>query len=537
MRGNAFIASAAQRSGPNRPKPIGFAEAHGAGSSRAHAGTRGRRHAQGKGTAELATVHAVHETISVGTISRVRRVRLTVRNQPCRPCAWPDRSASSLLGSIPRMTGQTDHTIAVVIPTFNRRAHLQTAVESVLQEHRVPIALHIFDNASTDDTETYARALAAQDPRVSYTRRLENIGAIGNYSQALASISTEYFVPLADDDWLLPGFLHDAHQVLEQQVELGAAVFVTEARDAQGVLAGTYPAALDQIRFGVLHPREHLDDWLRFGHYAWSSVLWRTRTLECLGVPYMHAGLPSDVDFQVQIFCHFPVYLCDRPGAVYSLHSDQASGGYDVSHVRSWARLFKRLDRAIERQKIFSRDEYLPLREIMKQRYRPCWTAPARSDVSARHRVAAASLAGFRLGDWETAFSLIQGVQDVANAFPPTVDGTVFQLPQIGSNAVAKQTIPALGGTNLVASVLDWMKQATETVDRLEQESVRLRAEKAELQAALSGASEREERARMLAEQNDRKRVDAETELAALGGHPLLRAMKKLRLLRLTKAA
>lgn len=435
------------------------------------------------------------------------------------------------------MTHQTDHTITVVIPTFNRRAHLQTAVESVLQERRVPIALHIFDNASADETETYARALAAQDPRVSYTRRPENIGATGNYSQALASISTEYFVPLADDDWLLPDFLRDAHQVLEQQAELGAAVFVTEARNAQGVLATTYPTALDQIRFGVLQPREHLDDWLRFGHYAWSSVLWRTRTLDCLGAPYLHTGLPSDVDFQVQIFCHYPVYLCNRPGAVYSLHDNQASGGFDVSHIRSWARLFKRLDREIGRQRILSRDEYLPLRAIMMQRVRANWITPARSDLSARHRVAAAFLAGFRLGDWESAFSLIQGVQDAANPLPPALGGTVFQLPQIGGEGVARQATAADGGADLVASVLGWMKEATEAMDRLEQDNGRLQAEKAELQAALSSANEREERARMLAEQNDRKRMDAETELQSLGAHPLLRAMKKLGLLRFSKAA
>lgn len=434
------------------------------------------------------------------------------------------------------MTRHTDHTITVVIPTFNRRSQLQKAVESVLQERRVPIALHIFDNASTDETESYATALAAQDPRVSYTRRPENIGAIGNYSQALASISTEYFVPLADDDWLLPDFLHDAHQVLEREAELGAAVFVTEARDAQGMLAATYPAALDQIRFGVLRPREHLEDWLRFGHYAWSSVLWRTRTLECLGMPYMHVGLPSDVDFQVQIFCHYPVYLCNRPGAVYSLHNAQASGGYDMSHIRSWAQLFKRLDREIERRNIFSRDEYFPLREIMKQRYRPCWTAPARADVPSRHRTAAACLAGLRLGDWETAFSLIQGLQD-EKPLAATVDRTVLRLPQIGSTATTSQPISADSTTDLVASVLGWIKEATEAIDRMEQDNVRLQAEKAELEAALSGAKDREERARTLAEQNDRKRIEAETELEVLGGHPLFRAMKRLRLLRLTRAA
>ncbi|MDM0081983.1 glycosyltransferase family 2 protein [Variovorax sp. J31P179] len=434
------------------------------------------------------------------------------------------------------MTRPTDHTITVVIPTFNRRAQLQNAVESVLQERRVPIFLHIFDNASTDETESYARAVAAQDPRVSYTRRPENVGAVGNYSLALASISTEYFVPLADDDWLLPDFLHDAHQVLEKEVELGAAVFVTEARDPQGVVAATYPAALSEIRFGLLRPREHLEDWLRFGHYAWSSILWRTRTLECVGAPYMHVGLPSDVDFQVQIFCHYPAYLCNRPGAVYSLHNAQASGGYDVSHVRSWARLFQRLDREIEGQSIFSRGEYFPLREIMRQRYRPCWTAPARADMTARDRVAAACLAGFRLGDWETAFSLIQGVQDAANA-SQTVDRAVFRLPQIGSEAMASHPISSDGTTELVASVLGWIKQATEAIDRLEQDNVRLKSEMAVLKAELFAADEREERARILAGQNDRKRILAEAELEALRGHPLLRAMKRLRLLRPTKAA
>lgn len=52
------------------------------------------------------------------------------------------------------MTRQNDHTITVVIPTFNRRAHLQTAVESVLQERRVPIVLHIFH--VLDELRAYA---------------------------------------------------------------------------------------------------------------------------------------------------------------------------------------------------------------------------------------------------------------------------------------------------------------------------------------------------------------------------------------------
>ncbi|MGJ7488701.1 glycosyltransferase family 2 protein, partial [Variovorax sp. LT2P21] len=53
------------------------------------------------------------------------------------------------------LTKESTHTITVIIPTFNRRVQLQKAIESVLQERRVPVLVHVFDNASTDETEAY----------------------------------------------------------------------------------------------------------------------------------------------------------------------------------------------------------------------------------------------------------------------------------------------------------------------------------------------------------------------------------------------
>ncbi|MEJ8847075.1 glycosyltransferase [Variovorax rhizosphaerae] len=450
------------------------------------------------------------------------------------------------------MTRPPDHTITIVIPTFNRRSLLQKAVESVLEERRVPIVLHVFDNASDDETEAYVRALARQDPRVAYTRRPENIGATANYAQALASIETDYFVPLADDDWLLPDFLHDAHQLLEATPELGAAVFVTEARNAQGQVLTTYPTALDQIRYGELQPREHLEDWLRYGHYAWSSILWRTKTLECVGEPYLHVGLPSDVDFQAQIFCHYPVYLTRQTGAVYSLHDFQASGGYDVSHTPSWAHLFRRLDREIARERIFSREAYLPLREIAEQRYRICWTAPARKPWSVASRATAACLAGFRLGDWETAFSLVDDVPGLAGGSPSTgFDPTVVRLPPIGGRTLPAHPVSGGAATELVVAALGWMKQAVQTVagleqeklrveqerSKLEQDNARLQDENAQLRQTLSAASERKAQAELMAETSNQQRASAEAQLEALGNHPLLRAMKGLGLLRWSKTS
>ena len=434
------------------------------------------------------------------------------------------------------MKQEPKYDITVVIPTFNRRDRLQKAVESVLQEDRVRILLHIFDNASTDGTEAFARDLMARDARVLYTRNAANVGATGNYVLALGSIATPYFVPLADDDWLLPDFLFDAYRIAEEHPRIGAAVFVTEARNDEGALLATYPLEPDQIRFGLLQPREHLEDWLRHGHYAWSSILWRTATLACVGAPYLHTGLPSDVDFQAQIFCKYPVYLSDRPGAVYTLHSNQASRGFNISHVLDWAFLFKRLDRAIGRCSIFSLDEYLPLREHAQQRYRGAWATPGAETLTARDRATAACSVGFRLGDWETAFALIDSPKPAARAAGVGNGFGVLCLPPIDKLRTGAADSSSSEG-DLVLSVFGWMKHAIATLERSRQTVNALRDEKSDLQGNLEAAVAREHAVVLRAEENARRCADAEAQLVSLSTHPLIKLLKRLGMLRQLRPA
>ena len=355
----------------------------------------------------------------------------------------------------------TQNTIAVVIPTFNRWERLRRAAESVLQETRVPIVLHIFDNASTDETERFARELSARDARVVYSRNASNVGVHANYAKALDSIEAAYFVPLADDDFLLPDFLHDAYGILEAHKSVGAAVFVTETRTDGGAIGMTYPEHPDKIRLGLVNPHDHMRDWLTYGHYSWSSVLWRSKVLTEVGAPYLHVGLPSDVDFQAQIFCSYPVYIENRLGAVYTQHEDQASMGYDLSHIKSWGALFKRLDRAVLDRGLFSVEEYLPLRAKMQQRYRNTWNIAAKETLDSRQLVSSASAAGFRLGDWPLAFSLIDTLAATPRASGPDGSGdtSVLLLPE---EVVAKGAKPdRLQG--FLASVL-WSFKAASTV-------------------------------------------------------------------------
>lgn len=356
-------------------------------------------------------------------------------------------------------TGDVDAAaiITVVIPTFNRVSQLRKAVDSVLQEIRVPIRLRIFDNASTDGTAEYVQSLAQQDKRVTYVRNLENVGSIPNYTKALASIETEFFVPLADDDWLLPEFLHDAHVILTRDPDLAAAVFVTEGRDEEGTLLTTFPHAEEDLPFGRLEPADHLRRFMTYGHYGWSSILWRRSVLEIIGAPYFHTGLPSDVDVQLQVFSRLPAYLVNRVGAVYLLHAAQYSRGYSVVTAPSWARLFQRLDAVVLRDGVLSWTEYLPLRHQMAQRYRALWRNPSEHAVSAQTLLRAAYASGVHLGDWEQSFSLLAEVDGSVAVGPEEV----IALPDgvDCSFASVHQYRNAEGLRGRIKAFLRWMRE------------------------------------------------------------------------------
>ncbi|MGX1306006.1 glycosyltransferase involved in cell wall biosynthesis [Amorphus suaedae] len=297
--------------------------------------------------------------------------------------------------------------ITVVIPTYNRKEKLQNAIESVLAETRVPLQVHVFDNASTDETGPFVTAWAAADSRIKYTRNEYNIGGHQNYARAIQHIDTEYFVPLADDDWLLPDFLFVAYSLLEENAQAGAAIFMTEARNEAGDVLETYPPHPDKIQFGLLDPKTHLRNWMIYGHYSWTSILWRRQSLLAIGFPYLHTGITSDMDFQLQTFCRFPVYLVNKPGAVYSLHPAQASRTLDVSDVPAWSKVFARFNRTVADLRLFESDDFAGMLRIVQERYKGAWNAPVSKAIPDGRLVPLAALAAVRLGDWTLASSLL----------------------------------------------------------------------------------------------------------------------------------
>jgi glycosyltransferase involved in cell wall biosynthesis len=97
--------------------------------------------------------------------------------------------------------------VTIGLPVRNAGTRLVAVVESVLRQTYQPLELVISDNASTDDTESVCRHLAASDQRIIYHRQPTNIGLLNNFIHVMTAGRGEFFRWIGDDDRLEPEYV------------------------------------------------------------------------------------------------------------------------------------------------------------------------------------------------------------------------------------------------------------------------------------------------------------------------------------------
>jgi glycosyltransferase involved in cell wall biosynthesis len=99
--------------------------------------------------------------------------------------------------------------VSIGIPTFNRASSLPKSVDAALQQTYPNIEVIISDNASTDDTLSICEKFVETDKRVTYIRQQSNVGAAKNFGEVLQYSTGQYFMWLADDDWIDPNYIEE----------------------------------------------------------------------------------------------------------------------------------------------------------------------------------------------------------------------------------------------------------------------------------------------------------------------------------------
>ena len=93
--------------------------------------------------------------------------------------------------------------VSVGIPTYNRPKGLKRTLDSICTQTYPNLQIIVSDNCSTDNSvKAILEEYSNKDKRIESYVQEENRGAIYNFNFVLEKAKGEYFMWLADDDWL-----------------------------------------------------------------------------------------------------------------------------------------------------------------------------------------------------------------------------------------------------------------------------------------------------------------------------------------------
>jgi len=113
----------------------------------------------------------------------------------------------------------TSPLISVVVPTFNRAAHLPRAVQAVLAQTWRPLELVVVDDGSTDHTPAVLEGLKTQADQAGVSARFvakHNGGAASARNAGIAAATGPWLAFLDDDDSWRPEKLAQQMDMLQQ---------------------------------------------------------------------------------------------------------------------------------------------------------------------------------------------------------------------------------------------------------------------------------------------------------------------------------
>jgi len=253
--------------------------------------------------------------------------------------------------------------VSTIIPTYNRAATIQRAVDSVLAQDYPRIEVIVVDDGSVDDTAERMAERYGHDGRVRYLS-FPNGGVCVARNRGLRSTQGEYVAMLDSDDCWLPGKLALQVGILEAHPELSMVWSDMDAIDTDGQVVpraylrqmyGCYqyfPAPLDLFEAeemtndGVPYYIGRISQALVLGNLVHTStVVARADRLAQAGEFDQSVHPSEDQDYYYRLCRTGPVALIDAVTIHYQIGAADAASGYSRHYelATSSLKVFTRL--------------------------------------------------------------------------------------------------------------------------------------------------------------------------------------------------
>ena len=218
--------------------------------------------------------------------------------------------------------GRSAPGVTAVIPCYNYGHYLREAVEAVLAQPGVDPRVIIVDDCSPDGSVDAARALAAEDDRVTVIAHEVNRGHIATYNDGLAAVTTEYVTLVSADDLVAPGALGRAAAVMEADHRIGM-VYGWPLE-----FSGDTPAPGKDANLPLTWTRWRGQEWIRLSCFRGRSfilspeVVMRTEAVRQLGGYNPELPHSGDLEYWLRTAAHWDVGRVNgRIQAYYRQHA------------------------------------------------------------------------------------------------------------------------------------------------------------------------------------------------------------------------
>lgn len=208
------------------------------------------------------------------------------------------------------LTGGSELTVSVIIPTYNRAKYIRDAIDSALNQTRVPDEILVIDDGSTDNTP---EILAQYDAPVRVIRQ-RNRGRSAARNVGLDEARGDAIMFLDSDDLLLPTNLARCLAVLTPNPRVGVVYSDALIVDSSGQAVELYTGAMPGPRpSGMVLGELSRRCFLTISSLARRSAIGSLRFNESMS----HA---EDYDFWRQLAGHWEFQYVDEPLMCYRYH-------------------------------------------------------------------------------------------------------------------------------------------------------------------------------------------------------------------------
>ena len=223
-------------------------------------------------------------------------------------------------------------TVTIVMPTFNSRDYVTSAIDSIVSQSFRDWELLVVDDGSTDDTRDLVSVAAAGDPRIRLIAIAVNSGnrpAVPR-NRGLREARGQYIAFLDSDDTWQASKLERQVALMEANPELEFSYVLFEMIGLDGRRTGPYPVASRRPKgeaFRDLYARPVISN---------SAVMLRRSLLSRVGFLDENPTLVEDHDFWLRIAKVGPVG-CVEGDPLLTYRQRQMS--HSSGNLRPWLRM------------------------------------------------------------------------------------------------------------------------------------------------------------------------------------------------------